>query len=91
MVSGNSPKNYTANLWGASLLAQHHLEAALAKFLENFRKIKGILMDLGSKTTLLKFYFGLLLIDSSGRMLRYCSWDTRLGGGGYVLENRSPP
>ena len=43
-------------------------------------------MDLGSKTALWKFYFGMLLIDSSGRMLRSCSWDTHLGGGGCLGE-----
>ena len=75
MASGISPKNYNGNLWGALLLAQYHLEAALANFLEKFQKSKGILMDLGSKTALWKFYFGLFLIDFSGRMcllqLRY--------------------
>ena len=73
MASGNSPKNYNSNLWGALLLAQNHPGADLANFLEIFQKRKGSLMDLGSKAALWQFHFGLLLIDSSGRMLRYCS------------------
>ena len=47
MASAHSPKNYNSNLCGALLLAQHHLEAAFANFLENFQKNQGYFDGLG--------------------------------------------